>query len=366
MAMKVLITRARDWYGQYERPISSLSLIGGFVFDAIVLKRVDLLWENIWIAAHIILVAIFIILVDLQEHESMNEKDPSKKHFWYINILQFFFGGLLSTFIVFYFRSTTLSVTWPFLLILSAAFIANDSLKKHYSRLVFQISLFFLSLLSFAIFIVPVFFHRIGPDIFLISGGVSLAILGIFLLIIRIFTKEKFKEGGKLLLFSISSIFLTVNILYFLNLIPPIPLSLKDAGIYHSLVRDESGNYLVQYEDQGWFGYFALSEDFHMVPGDPIYAYSAVFSPAMFNNEIVHVWQKYDSETGKWVTITRVDLPTIGGREGGFRTYSMKSNITPGEWRVNVETSEGQIIGRLRFNIIETNTKPILKTDIKI
>ncbi len=363
--MKSLITHARDWYGRHERPISSMSLVGGFIFDALTLKRVDLLWENFWVSLHILGVAIFIILINLQENEATDEKDASKKHFWYINILQFFFGGLLSTFIVFYFRSTTLTVTWPFLFLLVAAFAINERLKKHYARLVFQINLFFLSILAFAIFIVPVFFHRIGQDVFLISGFVSLMILGVFLLGLGIIAKEKFKESKKLLLGSILGIFLATNILYFLNLIPPIPLSLKDAGIYHSLAK-ESGNYVVQYENQGRLGYFALSEDFHMVPGDPIYAYSAIFSPALFNNEIIHEWQKYDINADKWVTITKVSLPTTGGRERGFRTYSMKNNITPGEWRVNVKTPEEQIIGRLRFDVIETNVKPVLKTDIKI
>ena len=31
------------------------------------------------------------------------------------------------------------------------------------------------------------------------------------------------------------SVVLIVNILYFANLIPPVPLALKDAGIYHQV-----------------------------------------------------------------------------------------------------------------------------------
>jgi len=37
----MVINRLKNWYGKYERPISSLSLIGGFVFDALTLRRVD-------------------------------------------------------------------------------------------------------------------------------------------------------------------------------------------------------------------------------------------------------------------------------------------------------------------------------------
>jgi hypothetical protein len=362
--MKFSLIGIRDWYGQYERPISSISLVGGFAFDALTLKRVDLFWENLWVAAHFIIVAILIILINLQENEAMDEKDASKKHFWYINILQFFFGGLLSTFIVFYFRSATLLTTWPFLLILAVAFVANESLKKRYSRLTFQISLFFLSLLAFTIFIVPVIFHRIGWDIFLISGATSLAILFIFLYGLKFLSKEKFLKSKKMLAFSISGIFLATNVLYFSNLIPPIPLSLKEAGIYHSIYRNGAGNYVVETEEKGLFNYFSFHDNFHAKQGDTAYARTAIFSPALFNNNIAHVWQKYDGASGQWAAIYRIDLITTGGRDGGYRTYSYVKNIAPGEWRVNVETSDRKLIGRLRFNVIQVDSEPVLKIEV--
>jgi len=108
--MKVIITSARDWYGRYERPVSSLSLIIGFVFEWSALKRIDMFWENIWVAAHFFIIALFIILVNFHENKEndagrQSHKDASKLHFWYLTVLQGFFGGTLSTFLVFYFRS---------------------------------------------------------------------------------------------------------------------------------------------------------------------------------------------------------------------------------------------------------------------
>lgn len=363
--MKFSLTQITGWYGRYERPVSSVSLVGGFVFDAITLKRVDLFWENLWVGAHFIIIAIFIILINLQENEAMDDKDASKKHFWHINILQFFFGGLLSAFIVFYYRSSTILDTWPFLFILLIAFVANESLKKHYARLAFQIGLFFLSLLAFTIFIVPVLFHRIGWDIFLISGAISLVILFLFLLGLKFIAKEKFKQSKKILMYSIAGIYLATNILYFLNLIPPIPLSLKEAGVYHSIYRNDSGKYVVEGEKKGLFNYFSLREDFHAVKGSWAYAHSAIFSPAEFKNNIVHVWQKYNGASGQWTAVYRIDnIITTGGRDGGYRTYSYIKNIAPGEWRVNIETSDHKLIGRLRFNVTRVDTEPVLKTEV--
>ena len=140
------LTHVQNWYGRFERPISSLSLIGGFVFDALTLKRVDMFWENLWVVVHLVIVAICIVLIHALESKEGDEINPAKLHFWLVNILQFFFGGILSTYLVFYFRSADLSVSWPFILFLGLAFWANEALKRHFVRLSFQVALFFLSL----------------------------------------------------------------------------------------------------------------------------------------------------------------------------------------------------------------------------
>jgi hypothetical protein len=355
----------RNWYGRFERPISSLSLIAGFVFDALTLRRVDTLWENCWILGHIIIVGVFIGLIHLKKNEAEDEKNPHKAHFWFVNILQFFFGGLLSTFLVFYFRSTDIFVTWPFILLLAIAFIANESLKRHYIRLSFQVSLFFISIYSFAIFLVPVLLHQIGPKIFLLSGLISLVFIALFIFVLFIFIRDRWSGSKKLILFLILGIFALVNFLYFTDLIPPIPLSLKDGGIYHSIEKNQNGDYDVTYEDYGWRGYFQLYPNFREVAGDPVFAYSAVFSPQGLNLTILHEWQYYDEAKGKWITDRTISLSVVGGRDGGFRTYSERSSLAPGKWRVNIKTELGQTISTLRFNILPVTVEPTLASDVK-
>src|SRR5450755_3711801 len=98
-------THLKTAYARLERPISSIALLGGFAFDAVTLKRVDTFWENLWVIVHLAVVAVCILLVNRAENRGADPKDPAKPHFWLINTLQFFFGGLLSTFLIFYFRS---------------------------------------------------------------------------------------------------------------------------------------------------------------------------------------------------------------------------------------------------------------------
>lgn len=355
----------RNWYGRFERPISSLSLVLGFIFDILTLKRVDTLWENLWVLGHLIIVGVFIVLIHVKEKEDGSERNPDKIHFWFVNILQFFFGGLLSTYLVFYFRSADIFATWPFILILAIAFIANESFKRHYIRLSFQISLFFLSIYSFAIFLVPVITHKIGAQIFLFSGFISLVFITLFATVLFYFIKDKNNLSKKTIFLLISGIFIVVNFLYFTNLIPPIPLSLKDGGIYHSIQKNIDGNYNITYEDYGWKGYFKLYPDFNEVPSSAVYAYSAIFSPKNLNLTVIHEWQHYDEIQNTWTTGSVINLPVVGGRDGGFRTYSMRSNLPSGKWRVNIKTEDGLIVGILRFNVVSVDTEPALTSEVK-
>jgi len=362
--------QVRSRYARHARLISSLSLFGGFVFDALTLKRIDMFWENLWVIAHLAVAGACIVLANRATGAPPDASLPPESRpahetpLWIVGVLQFCFGGLLSTFLVFYFRSGSLRTSWPFLLILAAAFLANESLRKHYKRLEFQASFFFLSLFSFAIFIVPVVLHVMGPLIFLLSGALSIAMFWLFLRVLRRAAPQGFPRERKVLIASVAGIFLAINTMYFLNLIPPIPLSLRDAGVEHAISRNAQGNYVVESEAAGWLGYFKLVDEFHCVPGAPVYAYTAVFSPTSLHTKIVHEWQTYYAQRG-WITVSRVELPLSGGRGGGYRTFSVSRQIRAGAWRVNVETPGGALLGRLRFNVILQPEEPALETEIK-
>jgi len=362
----------RSLYSKYERHISSSALVGGFLFDIFTLTRVDEFLENFWIIAHLLVAAIGIILLNLYEKKSTKHSsdNPTTIYLLLIISIQFAFGGLISTFLVFYFRSAALSTAWPFLLILGVAFVCNELLKHRYSRLSFQISYLFLSIFSFMTYFLPVVYHRLGQDIFVLSGLVSLVLIGLFIFLLSAITREKFYQSRYLVITGIAIIYVMFNILYFTNIIPPIPLSLKDADALHSVARDTNGDYIVQYEDESWFAhirdYFRTYGIFHYVAGEQVYIYTSIFSPSSINLDIIHEWQYYDTTSHKWVTAGRIPLPLIGGRDQGFRTYSAKSLDTPGLWRVNIETKQGQLLGRVKFDAVQVYTEPILITDTRI
>jgi len=59
-----------------------------------------------------------------------------------------------------------------------------------------------------------------------------------------------------------------------------------------------------------------------------------------------------------------VRFDIVGGRDGGYRGYSFKKNLKPGDWRVDVITETDQLLGRKKFTLIEGDTPPKLITEV--
>ncbi|MCK4893685.1 MAG: DUF2914 domain-containing protein, partial [Calditrichia bacterium] len=58
-----------------------------------------------------------------------------------------------------------------------------------------------------------------------------------------------------------------------------------------------------------------------------------------------------DSKSGQWLTTDRLKYIVVGGRKAGYRGYTYKRHVVPGEWRVDVQTDDGQTLGRITFEI---------------
>ncbi|MEA1929490.1 MAG: DUF2914 domain-containing protein [Patescibacteria group bacterium] len=354
-------------YMRYERYIGAAGLLAGFIFDWITLQRVDQPRENLWMAALLLIAALGILALNYYYCRAPEARAVYRHYsfqFWLIFLIQFALGGILSAFLVLYFRSAVLSAAWPFLLLLIAAFVGNEIFKERYARLSYQVGMLYLAIFSFAIFAVPVLTHKISAGIFLLSGVISLVLIYGFVRLLRLIDRQYVAENKRHLLGFIIGLFVIINVFYFGNLIPPIPLSLKDAGAYHQVLRRDDGNYDVLAEKRPWWHRFLIYERLSLAAGEPVYAYSAVFSPTRLNTTIVHQWQRYDPAEDEWLDSGRVELPIAGGREGGFRTYSYQSVSSPAYWRVNVETERGQLIGRIKFKIAEDDLAPFVNWEV--
>ena len=151
---------------------------------------------------------------------------------------------------------------------------------------------------------------------------------------------------------------------YTTGILPPLPLSLKDVGVYHSVTRTASG-YIIQKEpDRLWYQLFD-TQIVHTTPGESLSGYSAVFAPGAFSSDLMHVWEKYDATQKKWVVQSRVIFPVNGGRDAGYRGYSIITSPEPGLWRLSVLSESEQVLGRVQFQVQNTSVPPTLETVTK-
>ncbi len=353
--------KLREFYEKYERYISPAALLAGFVWDNLTLSRIDLLYDNIVIITYLIIAAIAILLINV--YEKIRGRFFEKVVIIMPFVLQFAFGGLFSAFVIFYFKSASLLTSWPFLLALAGLLIGNEVFRQRYSRLIFQMSIFFISVFSYSIFALPVLLNKMGDSIFIISGIISLLLISLFSWALFRFIPERLKPNRISLFSSIGSIYLVFNVLYFTNILPPIPLALQESGIYHQVQRVAGNKYQVLYEPAPWYLFFKdFNPVFHWVPGTPIYSYSSVFAPTEIKTTIVHRWSYFNQETGEWEIRNTLKYQMAGGRDGGYRGYSFKSNFSPGKWKVEVMTERGQVLGSSKFEVVEVKEKPELRT----
>ncbi len=352
------------WIGRNERHISTAVFLGGFIIDNIAYERVDLPWVHTLFTGFLIAAALCIIVSHVLRRERPDAA-PSTKNPLYTLIpiaAQFFLGALLSGCVIFYTRSAAFGVSWPFLLLLAIVFIGNEVFRKYRERLAFQCVLFFFTLYAYAIFALPIARGTVSSLIFVESGVVSVVTFALFLWLLSAISKKRFVESLRSITIWSAGLLVVVNVFYFTGLIPPLPLALRDAGVYHSIVR--TGN-SYQVATEAASSHFFSTQVVHHVPGTPLYAFSAIFAPVQLSAPIVHRWQKYDDAAGEWETIAAAAFSIAGGRDGGYRGYSMITDPTPGKWRVSIETDSGGVLGRVRFDVENVSIAPQLYTGTK-
>jgi hypothetical protein len=350
--------RLIEVWEKHERFFTGGALLLGFCFDLIIADRPDNPFNNILLLTYLIVAGGLIIALNMHKMRRIEEEHPAEPMFLLL-MLQFLFGNLSSNLLVLYGRSGTLAGSSIFLALLLSMLIGNEFLKTRYGQLRFNIAIYYTLVFSYLMIALPTFvFHNIGAWIFLASGAASLVFIAAFLWVVyAVVLRGKYRKRH---LFEVSlnvaAVFFAFNIFYFLNIIPPVPLALKEIGIYHSVSRSTPGVYTLTYEKPYWFAFWrSTSPTYHLTAGNPGYCWSSVFAPTGLSTPIVHAWEHYNEQTQKWEILSRISFAISGGRDGGYRGFSTKT-LSPGKWRCDVETEGGQLIGRMSFTATSKGT----------
>ncbi|MDE2071452.1 MAG: DUF2914 domain-containing protein [Patescibacteria group bacterium] len=356
-------TRAFKLWQRYEHHLGLGALVVGFIFDLILAKRPDSIADNTLLLSYLFIAGATIIILNLRQVRRM-EAQLAYEPFLLLLILQFCFGGLASNLLVLYGKSGTLAVSAIFVGLLVAMVLGNEYVRTRYSLLRLNVAVYYFLLLTYFVLSVPTFVvHSVGALPFLLSVFLSLVCIALFLSILWRAVLRGHARALREVSLIVAIIASSFTGLYFLNVIPPVPLSLKDIGVYHSLLRTGEGSYIATYEPAAWWQFWLdTSSIAHVSAGESLYCFSSVFAPTGLEAPIYHRWEHYDPQSGQWQTRLYLSFPISGGRSDGYRGYSTLSSLDGGDWRCSVETSTGALIGRESFSVEPAPPAPVLST----
>lgn len=351
------LSRFLAWVARHERRLGAALFAFGFITDFLTFGLLPIGIVNYLFIAYLVLASVCIIgthyFVGVIEqkmwwHKALAVACPLGAHYA--------FGGLLSGLLVFYTAHSFIGASWPFLLLLSTVYFGNEYFRMYKHYVVFQTTIFFFTLYAYTIFGLPLFVKSIGPWVFLGSTLLASVLFAGFLWLLQRASKTSLKDAKRNSVRYSGAIVVVACLSYFGGLIPPLPLVLTDTGVYHLISREE-GNYRAQREEEKPWWHMTPTL-VHLQEGEPLYVFSAVAAPIEFGTTIIHRWE-YKTPKG-WQTHSRIAFPLSGGREGGYRGYSVKQHLVEGQWRVSVETENGQVIGRIRFTLEKASSQPEL------
>jgi hypothetical protein len=330
-----------------KRAGPAIAFFAGFLWDALTLGR-SVSALDLWILAAY-LAATAAILWYLG-HRQRPAEAPLAEHtmpapWWRESgpyfLLQFLFGGLFSALFIFYFKSSSHLLAFLWALALGVLLVTNEFLEDSYKRFTLTWALFGLCAMLLLNFVVPHIVGGISATWFVLStlGGAALAHW------LRLKTPGQPGRIGP-----VWAIAAGLLLAYLLDVIPPVPLVKRDIAVGHALTQTD-GAYLLRQEKTPWWLFWrATSDELHTQAGERLYCVSAVFAPSGLETRLYHRWQWYDPRRG-WQTASRIGFALAGGRSGGYRGYTWKQNLAPGEWRVAVETENGRTVTVYRFEL---------------
>ena len=325
----------------------------GFIWDALTIGRNVAATDLIIFAGYLFAAGLILFFISRPSFILADTaKLPVRLHWLYASrlpyfLLQFLFGSLLSALFILYFKSSSHWLAWVMSLLLAALLVANEFLENEYRRFTISWALFGLCAMLLFNFALPFLLGSVLSIWFYLSTILG-AVLSYWL-----YTKTPNHLG------SIWPVWLAAALLmlaYTIDMIPPVPLVKQEVVVAYALEKTNGSYRLSQQKSAWWVFWRKTSDDLQVTSGQRIYCFSSVFAPAGLKTKLFHNWQIHTKKG--WVTQSRAGFALNGGRSGGYRGYTYKSNIAAGDWRVRVETDNNKTIAIHAFTITTGKIPP--------
>jgi len=328
------------------------------VFDTVAVGRVDSWHMVAQQAVYLAIVTAILTQMFLVPAEPPPETLAGARRLYYrhrLAMLSFFLGTLLNLYTIFFFKSSSLVVSFSFLLVMIALLVLNEFGPFKRLGIAFKFALLSLCGLSFCATVVPVAAGQTGVTVFLVSMAVGCLPMLALASWIRRRAPERYPAARTQMLVPFGLMLVVFLGAYLLRVIPAVPLSIPFIGVYHSVERTQD-EYRLSHERPAWRVWHNGDQDFVAQPGDRVFVFFRVFSPTRFADEVRMRW--FLRQEHGWVPQDTIPIKITGGRAEGFRGYGFKSKYQAGEWKVQIETTDGREIGRVYFTLETVATSP--------
>jgi DUF2914 family protein len=362
--------RLRLYYERNEQKIAIAAFIGGFAVDILTVERIDswfTIGQQVFYLTVITLALMQMFLEQAGPAPALEGMFVVRR--WYYRyrnaILHFFLGTLLNLYAIFFFKSSSLLVSFSFLGVLVLVLLANETSRLKALGLPFKFALLSLCFLSFFALIVPTVIGSVGTGIFVLSVVLGCVPLAGIVWLAGSRSPELARRARRQILVPLGLVLIAYLVSYLYKVTPPVPISIPFMGVYHFVERTDEG-YRLSHERAMWRFWHNGDQRFYAHPGDRVYVFFRIFSPSRFSDQVVMRWYLKKDVTDRWQLQDQIPIKIVGGREQGFRGYGFKTNYEPGYWRVRVETTDGREIGRIHFTISTLPESPrIFLVDIQ-
>lgn len=329
----------------------------GFLFDVVLLHRIDSTPLLIHQGVYLVLSA-GLIFWDHRIHVAGKEPEGllgkvAGVRLW---VMHFFLGTLLNAFMVFYFRASSGILSFLFLVALAGIIVANELPRFRSRGPIVRVMLLSFAVTSFLAYLLPVVWGSLRVwqyPVAVVAG--SAATWGFW----RLFTRFNHDANWTLRRAVLPGLAMQVVllVLYVVNVIPPVPLSIKHIAVYASVTsaRTPQGiEYTLQYEKAPLWKFWRREDTTFTAPsGSRAWVFVKIFAPTRFQDTVRFAWE-YEDDARGWVSRGEPFATSLsGGNERGYRTFAYSTVSRPGRYRVRVLTADGREIGRKTFTYRE-------------
>jgi hypothetical protein len=362
MGFKTLYQQHEPRLTAIRRFLPGLAFLCGFTWDSVTMGKMVSFYDLLILTTYYFGAGLILILL-------VREIQPQWQN-WFTFLIQFFFGGLFSALVVFYFKSSGSLYTFLVVIFLALMLVSNEFIGKKYRSRTLTWTMFAACGTMYLNFLIPHVVHSIKPVWFYLSCIFSLTV--VFTIHGFAYAKQReymtieikklqYLRDLRQMTPSMAVVALLV-VLYQFQLIPPVPLVLKESYICKDF-SSENGVYKCQAERQSLARALGFGSDvIHITKGEKIYNLSAVFAPTRITVDLEQRWWLWNEQLGRWLASGVVPLPMEGGRKEGWRTYSyIQASSQVGEWKVETALKDGAVLAVAYFSA-KDQVKPAPRT----